>query len=102
MAWLTDLIEADAARSYARMTAAPVLIALCLSMVDMDVYPDEKRNRNEYLMAVQSTAMAGQNLLLAAHEAGLGRVLDVRAAVLPGCGAAMRWNCRMTGSRRRC
>jgi F420 biosynthesis protein FbiB-like protein len=65
------LIEADAGRSYARITSAPVLIALCLSMVDMDVYPDEKRSRNEYLMAVQSVAMAGQNLLLAAHEAGL-------------------------------
>jgi nitroreductase len=49
-----------------------VLIALCLSMVDMDVYPDERRAHNEYLMAVQSVAMAGQNLLLAAHEAGLG------------------------------
>jgi F420 biosynthesis protein FbiB-like protein len=66
------LIEADAARSYSRISSAPILIALCLSMVDMDVYPDEKRSRNEYLMAVQSTAMAGQNLLLAAHEAGLG------------------------------
>jgi F420 biosynthesis protein FbiB-like protein len=66
------LIEADAGRSYARITAAPVLVALCLSMLNMDVYPDEKRSRNEYLMAVQSVAMAGQNLLLAAHEAGLG------------------------------
>ncbi len=41
-------------------------------MVDMDVYSDERRNLNEYLMAVQSTAMAGQNILLAAHDAGLG------------------------------
>jgi nitroreductase len=37
----------------------------------MDSYPDEKRTRNEWLMAVQSTAMAGQNLLLAAHQSGL-------------------------------
>lgn len=66
------IIEADASRSYARMTGAPVIVALCLSMADMDVYPDEKRNRNEYLMAVQSVAMAGQNLLLAAYDAGLG------------------------------
>jgi F420 biosynthesis protein FbiB-like protein len=66
------VIEADTGRSYARITGAPVLIALCLSMVDMDVYPDERRAHNEYLMAVQSVAMAGQNLLLAAHEAGLG------------------------------
>jgi F420 biosynthesis protein FbiB-like protein len=67
-----ELIEADANRSYARMTSAPILIALCLSMADMDVYPDEKRSQSEYMMAVQSAAMAGQNLLLAAHDAGLG------------------------------
>ncbi|HEX2621883.1 MAG TPA: nitroreductase family protein [Phototrophicaceae bacterium] len=66
-----DVIAADVGRSYERMTSAPVLIMLCLSMVDMDVYTDERRNQSEYLMAVQSTAMAGQNLLLAAHEAGL-------------------------------
>lgn len=65
------IIEADAARSYDRMTSAPLLIVLCLTMIDMDVYPDNQRNRNEYLMAVQSVAMAGQNLLLAAHDSGL-------------------------------
>jgi len=68
----TELIERDMSRSYGRITSAPVLVALCLSMVDMDVYPDEKRSRNEYLMAVQSVAMAGQNLLLAAQDVGLG------------------------------
>lgn len=67
-----DLIEKDAARSYSRMTGAPVIVVLCLSMVDMDRYMDERRNWDEYVMAAQSTAMAGQNLLLAAHEAGLG------------------------------
>lgn len=67
-----EVIEKDAGRSYQRITAAPVLILICLSMVDMDSYPDQKRARNEWLMAVQSTAMAGQNLLLAAHQAGLG------------------------------
>jgi coenzyme F420-0:L-glutamate ligase / coenzyme F420-1:gamma-L-glutamate ligase len=66
------VIEADTSRSYSRITAAPVLIALCLSVVDMDTYKDEKRNHNEYLMAVQSVAMAGQNILLSAHDVGLG------------------------------
>ena len=66
------VIEKDVARSYERITLAPVLVLLALTMADMDTYRDEKRNRNEYLMAVQSTAMAGQNLLLAAHDAGLG------------------------------
>lgn len=68
----SEVIEADAGRSYARITGAPVLIVLSLSMSDMDTYPDDHRSQNEYLMAVQSTAMAGQNLLLAAHQAGLG------------------------------
>ena len=67
-----EVIEKDVNRSYERITSAPVLVALCLSMVDMDVYPDDKRGHNEYLMAVQSVAMSGQNLLLAAHDAGLG------------------------------
>jgi F420 biosynthesis protein FbiB-like protein len=65
-------IEADTQRSYERLTAAPVIILMCLSMIDMDQYADHKRGQAEYLMAVQSVAMAGQNLLLAAHEAGLG------------------------------
>jgi len=66
------VIDKDVNRSYDRITSAPVLVLLALSMVDMDVYTDAKRNHNEYLMAVQSTAMAGQNLLLAAHAVGLG------------------------------
>jgi F420 biosynthesis protein FbiB-like protein len=67
-----DLIVKDTARSYERITSAPVLIVLCLSMLDMDTYSDAHRQQNEYLMAVQSTAMAGQNCLLAAHDLGLG------------------------------
>lgn len=66
------VIAADTGRSYSRITSAPVLIVLCLSMADMDIYPDPQRAHNEMIMAVQSTAMAGQNLLLAAHDAGLG------------------------------
>lgn len=67
-----EAIEADARRSYERLTTAPVLIVICLTLVDMDSYPDARRSEAEYLMAVQSVAMAGQNLLLAAHDAGLG------------------------------
>jgi F420 biosynthesis protein FbiB-like protein len=67
-----SVIEADTSKSYARITGAPVVVALCLTMADMDTYPDARRNTNEYLMAVQSTAMAGQNLLLVAHDLGLG------------------------------
>lgn len=66
------VIEKDVTRSYRRITGAPLVIVICLSMVDMDSYPDEQRQRNEWIMAAQSTAMAGQNLLLAAHALGLG------------------------------
>jgi len=66
-----DVIEADIRRSYQRLTGAPVLVVVCLTMADMDLYPDERRQQNERTMAVQSTAMAGQNLLLAAHAVGL-------------------------------
>ena len=65
-------IEADVRRSRERITGAAALIVVCLTMRDMDCYPDPVRARNEHQMAVQSTAMAGQNLLLAAHAAGLG------------------------------
>ena len=61
-------------RSRDRMTSAPVLILLNLDMSDMDVYPDPKRRNAEYLMAVQSVANAGMQLLLAAHAEGLGGV----------------------------
>jgi len=65
-------IEADVARSFARITEAPAVIVVCVDTRDMDKYPDERRRRAEYLMAVQSTAMAVQNLLLAAEQEGLG------------------------------
>lgn len=66
-----DEIERDVARSYARITAAPVVIVVCLSMVEMDTYPDRRRSRNEWMMAVQSVSMAAQNMWLAAHSQGL-------------------------------
>ena len=67
-----EAVEQDAARSHARIAGAPVVIAACLTMADMDRYPDERRQAAERLMAVQSVAMAVQNFLLAAHAEGLG------------------------------
>lgn len=67
-----EIIAADVSRSYQRITQAPLLILVCLSMADMDRYPDPARQRNEWIMAVQSVALAAQNLLLAAHALGLG------------------------------
>jgi F420 biosynthesis protein FbiB-like protein len=81
-------IEADIARSYARITGAPLLILVCLTMADMDRYPDESRARAEYLMAVQGTAMAAQNLLVAAHAAGLGACWMCAPLFAPDAAAA--------------
>lgn len=67
-----NLIDADVARSYARIVEAPVVLIVFLTLEDMDKYPDPSRNHFEYIMAVQSTAMAVQNLLLSAHAANLG------------------------------
>jgi len=66
-----DGVEADVGRSIRRITSAPVIVVVAATTLGMDAYPDPRRRDAEYLMAVQSTAMAVQNLLLAAHSAGL-------------------------------
>lgn len=66
------VIERDVARSRLRVSEAPIILAICLTMEEMDRYPDERRNRAEFLMAVQSTAMAVENLMVAASGEGLG------------------------------
>jgi coenzyme F420-0:L-glutamate ligase/coenzyme F420-1:gamma-L-glutamate ligase len=58
-------------RSQTILTSAPVLILAGLTMRDMWSYLDEKRKSHEYVMAVQSTAAAIQNLLLSAYAEGL-------------------------------
>ena len=58
-------IDRDVARSRERITSAPVVIIVCLSTINLD-------DPYERLMAMQSVAASIENLLLAAHEAGLG------------------------------
>ncbi len=65
-------IEQQVARSYQRISRAPAVIVLCLSMVDMDHYADARRQELERVLAIQSVALGAQNLLLAAHAEGLG------------------------------
>lgn len=65
-------IDADVERSRSRIVEAPLAIVVCMTMAEMDRYPDRRRAQAERHMAVQSTAMAGQNLLLAAQALGLG------------------------------
>jgi coenzyme F420-0:L-glutamate ligase / coenzyme F420-1:gamma-L-glutamate ligase len=69
-----EKITAQIKRSKERIISAPVAILLCLDMSEMDSYPDNKRSKAEYMMAVQSVAAAGLQLLLAAHAEGLGGV----------------------------
>lgn len=61
-------------RSRERITGAPVVVILCLDMSEMDEYPDTRRKKAEYIIATQSAANAGMQLLLAAHAEGLGGV----------------------------
>ncbi len=70
---LSDLeIEARLSKSRARITDSPVVIILCMDMSEMDTYPDARRAQAERIMAIQSTANAGLQLLLAAHAEDLG------------------------------
>ncbi|MFH0896619.1 MAG: nitroreductase family protein [Candidatus Bathyarchaeota archaeon] len=57
--------------SIKQFSGAPVIVIACLTMEDMDKYPDKNRKKIEYLMAVQSVASAVNNILLAAHSADL-------------------------------
>lgn len=67
-----DTIKTMVARSRQRIGEAPMLVVPCLTMADMDSYPDPLRQQAEWQMAVQSVALACQNLMLAAHAVGLG------------------------------
>ncbi len=71
---LPNEISKRVARSKDRILSAPVVIILSMDMSDMDTYPDKHRRKAEYIMATQSAANAGMQLLLAAHAEGLGSV----------------------------
>ncbi len=67
--WKIDAIVRESKR---RTLRAALVIVVCLSMEDMDSYPDERRQGFEYIMAVQSVAAFTENLLLALHVMGYG------------------------------
>lgn len=66
------IVERRVGDSIKRITEAPVLILPCLTMEGMDAYPDRRRRKAEYVMAIQSVAASIENLLLALHVQGLG------------------------------
>jgi coenzyme F420-0:L-glutamate ligase/coenzyme F420-1:gamma-L-glutamate ligase len=67
-----EFTERRVAVSHARITGAAALVFACMTMEEMDTYPDGVRAQAERTMATQSVALACQNLLLAAHHHGLG------------------------------
>ncbi|MCZ7569396.1 MAG: nitroreductase family protein [Ardenticatenaceae bacterium] len=79
-----ETVEEMVARSRARIGGAPVVIIPCLTMEEMDVYPDAERQHCEWLMAAQSVALAVGNLMLAAHAAGLGSCWICAPIFCPG------------------
>ena len=78
-AWAADLtrdgitVQADKRKDrIERFANAPVLIIACLTMDGMRKFPDEKRQKSEQDLAMQSLGAALQSLLLTAHVKGLG------------------------------
>lgn len=72
------LAEAEASErveaSRRRIERAPAAILLCLDQGAVPAASDQRRQALEQLMAAQSVALAGENLLLAAQALGLGAV----------------------------
>lgn len=79
MAWAADLAKDGASVEpetfklrVERFASAPILVLACFSMDGMVKHSDSDKRRIERDLAMQSLAAAIQNLLLAAHNTGLG------------------------------
>jgi len=66
-----DIVKVRLEKSRQRIHNAPVIIIPCLYLEDLDRYPDEKRQADETIMAIQSLGAAIQNMLLMAYDLGL-------------------------------
>jgi F420 biosynthesis protein FbiB-like protein len=78
--WRSDLlgdglpeaeVEVELAKSWRRLTAAPVVLVGSVYPERLDEYPDPDRQAAETLMAAHSLGAALQNVMLAAHASGL-------------------------------
>ncbi len=67
-------IQARVERSRQRLLSAPVALVLAADLSVGDTYPDASRQTAEHTMLIQSAALAGLQLLLAAHAEGLAGV----------------------------
>ena len=88
------------ARTRASPRRRPSIVA-CLTLADMDRYPDARRARGRAADGGAEHGHGGAEPAAARARRRARRVLDVRAAVLPGHGAGRARRCRPTGSRRR-
>jgi coenzyme F420-0:L-glutamate ligase/coenzyme F420-1:gamma-L-glutamate ligase len=79
-AWRADLegdgvaaqqIDALLARSRGQIEDAPALVLACLVAEGLRSWPDERRRRAEFRMAVQSMGCALENIMVAAQAEGL-------------------------------
>ena len=66
-----DRVDALVRASYDRLVASPALVLGCLTDDGLDHYPDARRQRAEYGMALLSLGAAVENLMLCATELGL-------------------------------
>lgn len=66
-----EIVRVRLKKSHQRILNAPALILPCLYLEDLDRYPDEQRQNDETIMAIQSLGAAIQNMLLMAYDLGL-------------------------------
>lgn len=66
-----EIVKLRREKSRQRILQAPALILPCLYLEDLDRYPDEQRQSDETVMAIQSLGAAIQNMLLMAYDLGL-------------------------------
>ncbi|MBO0793761.1 MAG: nitroreductase family protein, partial [Ktedonobacteraceae bacterium] len=66
-----SVVELRLEKSRQRILHAPAIIIPCLYLEDLDRYPDERRQNDETIMAIQSLGAAVQNMLLMAYDLGL-------------------------------
>src|SRR5579864_3370504 len=67
----TAIVNIRLEKSRERILNTPAIIIPCLYLEDLDRYPDEKRQADETIMAIQSIGAAIQNMLLMAYDMGL-------------------------------
>ena len=66
-----EIVNIRLEKSRQRILHAPTMIIPCLYLADLDRYPDEQRQDDETVMAIQSLGAAIQNMLLMTYDLGL-------------------------------